>query len=112
MEPRIFDKFKAAGLIKAGDSPVADVPSDRKALLNRKGNQLFNEGKIEDARRVFQTTGYSDGLIRVGERYLGEGKSIEALKMFYLAREKTKSAVLVERMAKLIQKFLHEEETS
>lgn len=112
MEQRIFDKFKAAGLIKAGDSPVADVPSDRKALLNRKGNQLFNDGKVEEARRVFQTTGYSDGLIRVGDRYLGDGKPIEALKMYYLAHEKNKSAALVERMATLIQKFLHEEETS
>jgi hypothetical protein len=110
MEPNVFDKFPAVGLIKAGDTPIPDVPSDRKALLNRKGNQLFNEGRLEEARRVFQTTGYSDGLVRVGDRYLAEGKAVEALKMFWLAHEKSKSGALVERMANVIQKFLHEED--
>ncbi|MBP7095412.1 MAG: hypothetical protein KBC36_04895 [Spirochaetia bacterium] len=110
MDANIFDKFPAGGLIKTGDEPATDLPSDRKALLNRTGNQLFNSGKFEEARRIFQTTGYSDGLVRVGDRYLADGRSVDALKMYQLAHERGKSDELIRRMALTIQKILQEEE--
>ena len=58
------------GFIKVTDKPVQTLSSEQKALLNRKGNVLFNEGKIIEACRIFVTTGYSDGLTRVGDFYL------------------------------------------
>jgi hypothetical protein len=110
MDANIFDKFSQGGLIKTGDEPTPDLPSDRKAILNRTGNQLFNGGKVEEARRIFQTTGYSDGLVRVGDRYLADGRSVDALKMYKLAHEHGKSDELIRRMALTIQKLLREEE--
>ena len=37
---------------------------ERVALI-RKGNELYNAGKIEEAIRIFTATGYKDGLTRV-----------------------------------------------
>ena len=54
------------GFIKVTDNPVAGLSSEQKVILNRKANAMFNNGNIEDARRIFITTGYSDGLTRVG----------------------------------------------
>jgi tetratricopeptide (TPR) repeat protein len=61
--------------------------------------RLFNAGDTETARRIFQTTGYSDGLMRVGERYLDGGQPIDALKMFKLAHDGKRSDELIERAA-------------
>ncbi len=40
--------------------------------LIRKGNAAFNEGNIEMAARIFKTTEYKDGLIRLGDYYYFE----------------------------------------
>ena len=108
MDKTLFERFPADGLIKSADLPTPGVQPDRKVKLNRKGNELFNEGDIEAARRLFQTTGYSDGLIRVGDKYLGDAKPIEALKMYRLARDEKRSEALIVTAALVIQNMLRE----
>ncbi|MDA8426893.1 MAG: hypothetical protein M0Z80_12225 [Treponema sp.] len=110
MDKTMFERFPNEGLIKSADEPVRGVESDRKAKLNRKGNELFNRGEVETARRIFQTTGYSDGLIRIGNRYLEEKRPVEALKMYWLARDKNKIEELVGSVAVVIQSMLREEQ--
>jgi len=110
MDEKPFDRFPAEGLIKTADMPVADVESDRKAKLNRRGNELFNKGDIETARRIFQTTGYSDGLIRVGDRYRAERRPVDALKMYWLAHDGRHTEELVGTIAIVIQNLLQQEE--
>jgi len=110
MDKDAFSRFEADALIKSADLPLTGVEPDRKAKLNRRGNELFNSGDIEGARRIFQTTGYSDGLIRVGDRYMADRRPVEALKMYKLAREEPKSADLIGKAALVIQKILSEEE--
>jgi hypothetical protein len=110
MDETLFAKFPEGGLIKTVDEPNTDLKPEQKVQLNRRANALFNQGDTETARRIFQTTGYSDGLIRVGERYLEEDKPIDALKMFKLAHEDGRSNELVQRAALAIRKMLLEEE--
>jgi hypothetical protein len=110
MDEKTFDRFPTEGLIKTADKPRTDVESDRKAKLNRRGNELFNKGEIETARRIFQTTGYSDGLIRIGKRYEADRRPVEALKMYWLAHDDRRIEELVGTMALVIQNLLHEEE--
>lgn len=105
---KLFDRFENEGFIKQTETPAVD--SQQKALLNRKGNVLFNEGKIEAARRVFLTTGYSDGLARVGDWYRSQGREIEALRMYWIAPDQTKAGELLEKVAGLIQKLIHEDD--
>jgi hypothetical protein len=111
MDKNLFERFSSEGLIKTVDLPIGGVEPDRKVKLNRRGNELFNAGDIEAARRIFQTTGYSDGLIRIGDRYLAESRPIDALKMFRLARDDKRSEALIDKAAQVIRKLLDEEES-
>jgi hypothetical protein len=97
------------GFIKTTDNPVASLTSEQKAVLNRKGNMLFNQGDLESARRIFITTGYSDGLTRVGDACLAKGKELDALKLYWLAHNKRKSGPLLEKVAQLIEIMIEEE---
>jgi hypothetical protein len=110
MDKSLFERFPADCLIKTADLPTPGVEPDRKVKLNRKGNELFNNGDVEAARRIFQTTGYSDGLIRVGEKYMADRRPIDALKMYRLARDEKRSERLIGNAAIAIQLLLHEEE--
>jgi len=108
MDKSLFARFPEEGLIKTADQPISGVEPDRKAKLNRRGNELFNRGEIETARRIFQTTGYSDGLIRVGDRYLTERRPVDALKMYWLAKDRPKIEELAGMAAIVIQNLLDE----
>jgi hypothetical protein len=110
MDKSLFDRFKADCLIKSADLPAEGVDSDRRVKLNRKGNELFNAGEIESARRIFQTTGYSDGLIRVGDSYLAERRPIDALKMYRLAKDESRIRGLIEDAAMAVRTMLIERE--
>lgn len=110
MDLRIFDRFTDRGLIKSADNPSARLASDERVRLNRRGNELFNRGEIETARRIFQTTGYSDGLIRVGDRYLEASRAVDALKMYWLARDSSRSGPLIEKVVLVVRKMLRERE--
>lgn len=96
------------GFIKVTDSPIATLTSAQKAALNRKGNELFNSGKIAEASRIFMATGYSDGLTRVGDSYLKKDKSLEALRFYFLAKNKRKSGPICEKIASIISLLLRE----
>jgi hypothetical protein len=84
------------------------IDAAQRALLNRKGNMLFNNGNFEGARRVFITTGYSDGLSRVGDHYKKQGRVIDALQMYQIAHNKKKADEITMNLALLIKSMLSE----
>jgi hypothetical protein len=84
------------------------LSGDRKSALIRKGNELFNQGKVDLARRIFLTTGYTDGLIRLGNLYMKEKKPLEALRMYWIAPHTRRREVLVEKMALVLRRWLKE----
>ncbi|MBQ9494232.1 MAG: hypothetical protein IJR50_01165 [Treponema sp.] len=106
LKKQIAEKQGQQGFIKVTDSPVSGLTDEQKVLLNRKGNALYNEGDIESARRIFTTTGYSDGLTRVGDKYMENNESINALKQYVLAHNKKKSEPIYEDIAKIISSML------
>ncbi|MEI6388560.1 MAG: hypothetical protein WCQ50_18245 [Spirochaetota bacterium] len=110
MKQRIFDRFAETGLIKSADLPAQGLAGVDRVRLIRRGNEYFNSGDIETARRVFQTTGYSDGLIRVGDRYIEARRPVDALKMYWLAHDRKRSEPLVEKAVLAIRRLLSEEE--
>jgi len=109
MEKELLEKFddKNAFIKVTEPSPVEG--SD-KAALNRKANQKFNEGDIEGARRIFMTTGYSDGLSRTGDFYKSKDRPLEALRMYWMGHDKNKSQPLIEQLSFVLQSLIHEEE--
>ena len=96
------------GFIKVTDSPVKGLSSEQKVILNRKANIMFNNGNIEDARRIFITTGYSDGLTRVGDYYMNKNESLKALKVYYLAQNKRDAEPIFENIAKIVSTLINE----
>jgi hypothetical protein len=104
---KVFGRFEdQSGFIKTIAKPAID--GSQKAALNRKGNMLFNSGDIEGAKRVFLTTGYSDGLSRVGDYYQSRGRELDALRMYWIAHNKTKADPIILRLSALIQKIIGE----
>lgn len=94
------------GFIKITDNPVEGLTSEQKVILNRKANTMFNSGNIEDARRIYITTGYSDGLTRVGNHYMGKNEPLKALKVYHLAHNKRNSEPIYENIARVISALL------
>jgi hypothetical protein len=106
---KVFGRFETQNdFIKTVTKPVID--GAQKAALNRKGNILYNSGNIEDAKRIFLTTGYTDGLVRIGDYYISQGKALDALRMYWIAPDHTKSEPIIERLSAIIQTLLQEEE--
>lgn len=105
----INEKRIPDGFIKVTDNPVSGLTSEQKVILNRKANAMFNAGNIEDARRIFITTGYSDGLTRVGDYYLNHNQELKALKAYVLAHNNRDSQPIYEKLAKLISTIIQKD---
>jgi hypothetical protein len=104
---KIFDKFNDQnGFVKTIKRPAMD--GVQKAALNRKGNMLYNAGDIEGARRIFLTTGYSDGLVRIGDYYKSKGRNLDALRMYWIAPDHTKSEPIIMQLSVIIKNLIHE----
>ena len=88
----------------------APIEPSLKAALNRKGNTLFNGGDIEGARRIFVTTGYSDGLSRVGDYYKSKGRLLDALQMYYSAHDQKKITEVSMELAIMIKGLIREDD--
>ena len=108
-ESVINEKKIPDGFIKVTDNPVGGLSSEQKVILNRKANAMFNAGNIEDARRIYITTGYSDGLTRVGNYYMDKNQGLKALKAYYLAHNKRDAEPIYESLAKVISTIIKDD---
>ncbi len=80
---------------------------DRVALI-RKGNQLFNEGKIDLAAKIFEAVNYKDGLIRIGDYYYERNQPLIALKYYTKARYKPRIDEIMEKVVVALNQWLKE----
>ena len=100
------------GFIKVGRQTNTSLSGEQKTALIRKGNELFNAGQIDQAKRIFLTTGYTDGLVRVGDYYYKKQDLFEAIRMYWLAPAPDKKLLIVEQMASTVQRWLKEDRGS
>jgi hypothetical protein len=107
----ILDKLPPGSLLKVASGSATPLSSEKRAALIRKGNELFNRGEFGLAQRIFLTTKYSDGLIRMGDRCVKGGQPLEALRFYWLAPAPDKAAAIVEKIARVMQQWLAEEST-
>lgn len=106
LKNQIDSKPEELKFIKTSDLPLEGLSDQQKVTLNRRANALLNEGKIEMAKRIFITTGYSDGLTRIGDNYNKENKYLDALKMYLLAHNKRKSEPIIEKISQTVSVML------
>jgi myo-inositol-1-phosphate synthase len=104
----IFEKFDDQNAFIKTTKRIA-IEGTQKVALNRKGNALFNSGDVEGARRIFLTTGYSDGLVRVGDYYNSKGRPLDALRMYWIAPDRKKAEPIIIQISAVIQSLLHDE---
>jgi hypothetical protein len=104
----ILKKLPSGGFLKTSTESSAPISREKRAALIRKGNELFNKGEIALAQRIFVTTRYSDGLIRLGDHYVKGGRPLEALRAYWIAPAPDKAAVLVEKIAQVMKQWLAE----
>jgi hypothetical protein len=102
------DELAAAGFIKTSGDRGPTLSREQRTALIRKGNELFNNGNMDQAKRVFLTTHYTDGLIRMGDFYMNKKQPLEAFRMYWLAPERRKCDYLIERMAGVVRSWLEE----
>ena len=101
-------KFARDGVHSLETMGKALDPKER-LLLIRKGNEIFNKGEIEKAARIFMTTRYRDGLIRVGDCYYFDKRDIlRALHYYIEAKHEKMIREITERMATVLKKWLGE----
>lgn len=101
----VFDDAMAApGFIRTTGRPPLD--GRQRAALIRRGNELFNAGKLADAKRIFITTHYTDGLIRLGDHYARDHNVLEAFRMYWLAPDHRKTDYMIEQMAGVVRGWL------
>lgn len=95
------------GFLKTGSIVRPKLSGEQRTALIRKGNELFNNGDFEKAKRVFITAGYADGLSRMGDYYYEKNQPLEALKMYITAPAPDKKEKLIERMALTVRFWLN-----
>ncbi len=105
----ILKKLPSGGFLKTSARGSAPLSREKRAALIRKGNELFNGGQIALAQRIFVTTRYSDGLIRLGDHYAKGGHPLEALRAYWVAPAPDKVAAMVEKIALVMKHWLAEE---
>lgn len=96
------------GFLKTSSS--LPISSEDKVKLNLKGNQLMNQGAVQQAQKIFLTTHYSDGLCRLGDFYQENKDPVNALKFYTISGRKDKSEPLVESIVQVIRAVLKEDE--
>ena len=75
--------------------------------LIRKGNEFFNEGRLDEAIKIFEATDYRDGLTRVADYYFYDKKQpLVALKYYRLVNRKDKVNEIFERMMFALNRLL------
>lgn len=99
------------------------IDDKTKSALIRKGNELFNERKIEEAYRCYLTASYFGGIEKIADYYNFEGKNfIKAMQLYKFIlkedsnlggniRAKQKLDTLSQSVAKVLQKWLNDDET-
>lgn len=105
-----LQKIPREGFLKVSSQRQSDLSSSDRTILIRKANELFNEGQLEQAKRIFLATGYSDGIIRMGDYYFENEDHLEALRMYWMAPAPNKVEELIERFTGVVQKWMNEDE--
>jgi hypothetical protein len=105
----LLKRLPSEGFLKISASQAVGMEAQQKAALIRKGNELFNQKQYDQAKRIFLTTGYTDGLIRLGNLYLTQNNPLEAFRMYWLAPDRKKVDAMLEKTVGVLKKWLREE---
>jgi hypothetical protein len=105
---KLAEMIPREGFIKTASPTSQAMPKEKRTALIRRGNEFFNKGDIDTARRIYMTTGYKAGLIRLGDYYYEKKQALEAFRMYKMATFNRSVNSMVEKMAMIISSWLNE----
>lgn len=109
MASREADKKPMEGFTRLTTDSRPKLSPEQRSSLVRRGNEMFNKGHVGEAKRIFLTASYSDGLIRVGNYYWKKNEPLEAFRMFWQAGARREIESMAERMAGVLKHWLSED---
>ncbi len=80
-----------------------------KIAMIRKGNEYFNAGQIEPAKKLFVKANYIDGMIRVADYYYKRKQPVVALLLYRRAGCRKQVEEIYESIAGVIRSLLNED---
>lgn len=104
------EKNKKDGFIKTNTAEKFVLTAQQKSILNRKANAFFNQGDVAQAEKIFITTGYTDGLRRIGDYYMGKQDYITAMKFFRIAPAPDRLQSMYSKIGRVLQVWLTKKE--
>jgi len=105
---QVLRSMPSEGFLKVTRPPAAEVSSEQKVQLIRKGNELFSRGEFESAKKIFVATRYSDGMIRLGDRYAKEKDYLSAFQMYKLAPAPDRAEAMIQKLSAVLKNWLKE----
>lgn len=88
------------------------MDSKERAEHIRRGNELFNNGEIDKAEKIFILTEYRDGLTRIADYYFFDKKlPLAALRFYKMVKREDKVKEIFDRMFYALGKLLGKEDT-
>jgi hypothetical protein len=102
----------SSGFLKVNRKSLPSLSKEQRTTLIRRGNEFFNQGKYAEAKRIFLTVGYTDGLVRLGDHFFKQNKHLEALRLYWLAPDSSRIERLLEQMAGVVRQWLKEDESN
>jgi hypothetical protein len=97
-------------MIKKGNDHKKNVDSATRVKLIRKGNEFFSNGQILSAEKIFITVDYKDGLVRLGDYYLGNKNLEKSAEMYFMSENESKIESFCKIAAKAIRNMISEED--
>ncbi len=83
------------------------MESKERAAIIRQGNELFNQGKINEAMKLFVQADYGDGIMRVADWYFYDKKQpLIALKFYRMINRKDRIDEIYARMMFAFKKIV------
>ena len=88
---------------------MTEADQERVALI-RRGNELFNQGDIKNALKIYLATNYIDGIIRVGDYYyFDKNDKVTGVKLYKKAGHQKVIDDFAEKAAATIKLWLEED---
>jgi hypothetical protein len=96
------------GFLKVTRPPAPEVSSEQKVQLIRKANELFSQGNLEQAKKIFVTTRYSDGMIRLGDLYASQKDYLSAFQMYKMAPAPDRAEAMIQKLTAVLKNWIKE----
>lgn len=105
---RVLRSMPSEGFLKITRPPAPEFSSEQKVQLIRKGNELFSQGQLEPAKKIFVATRYSDGMIRLGDVYARNKDYLSAFQMYKMAPAPDRAEAMVQKLTAVLKNWLKE----